>query len=64
MEIARERAHENEKRAEALMEALPTEEMLQMSNNTSDFQQELKDIMNKMKLVAEDIKGTTVDTTL
>ena len=64
VEAARERAHENEKRAEELMEALPAEDLLQMSSSTSDFQQELKDIMNKMKLVAEDIKGTTVDTTL
>lgn len=64
VEVARERAHENEKRAEELMEALPTEELLQMEGGTSDFQQELKDIMNKMKLMAEDLKGAAVDTTL
>lgn len=63
-EAARERAHENEKRAEELMEALPTEELLQMNNGTSDFQQELKDIMYKMKLMAEDLKGAAVDATL
>ncbi|MDE5892567.1 MAG: hypothetical protein K2H45_06575 [Acetatifactor sp.] len=63
-EAARERAHENEERAEELIEALPTEELLKMSNGTSDFQQELKDIMNKMKLVAEDLKGAAVDATL
>lgn len=64
VEAAREKAHENEKRAEELIEALPMEEMLQMSGGTSDFQQELKDIMNKMKLVAEDLKGAAVDATL
>lgn len=64
VEATRERAHENEKRAEKLMEALPTEELLQMEGGTSDFQQELKDIMNKMKLMAEDLKGAAVDTTL
>lgn len=64
VEAARERAHENEKRAEALMEALPTEELLQMEDGTSDFQQELKEIMNKMKLVTEDLKGAAVDAIL
>lgn len=64
VEAAREKAHENEKRAEELMESLPTEELLKMSSGTSDFQQELKDIMNKMKLVTEDLKGAAVDTTL
>lgn len=64
VEAARERAHENEKRAEELIEALPMEEMLKMSNGTSDFQQELKEIMNKMKLVTEDLKGAAVDATL
>lgn len=64
VEAARERAHENEKRAEELMEALPTEELLQMNSGTSDFQQELKDIMNKMKLLEEDMKGAAVDATL
>ena len=63
-EAARARAHENEKRAEELMEAMPTEELLQMNSGTSDFQQELKDIMNKMKLLEEDMKGAAVDTTL
>lgn len=63
-EAARARARENEKRAEELMEAMPTEEMLQMNNGTSDFQQELKDIMNKMKLLEEDMKGAAVDATL
>ncbi|MDE7224079.1 MAG: hypothetical protein K2O34_09900, partial [Acetatifactor sp.] len=42
VEAARDRAHENEKRAEELMETLPTEELLQMEGGTSDFQQELK----------------------
>ncbi len=64
VEAAREKAHENEKRTEELIEALPMEEMLKMSNGTSDFQQELKDIMNKMKLVTEDLKGAAVDAAL
>ena len=63
-EAAREKAHENEKRVEDLLEALPTEEILKMSGSTSDFQQELKDIMNRMKLMEEDLKGAAVDATL
>ena len=64
MDAAREKAHENEKRTEDLIEALPTEELLQMTGGTSDFQQELKDIMNKMNLMEEDLKGAAVDTAL
>lgn len=64
MDAAREKAYENEKRTEDLIEALPTEELLQMTGGTSDFQQELKDIMNKMNLMEEDLKGAAVDTAL
>lgn len=63
-EAAREKARENEERTEELLEALPMEEMLQMGVNKTDFQQELKDIMQKMKLIEEDMKGTTVDENL
>lgn len=64
VDAARERAHENEKRAEELIEALPSDALLQMDNSTSDFQQELKDILNRMKLMEEDLKGAAVDATL
>lgn len=64
VDAARERAHENEKRAEELIEALPMDDLLKMDNGTSDFQQELKDIMNRMKLMEEDLKGAAVDATL
>lgn len=64
VDAARKRAHENEKRAEELMEALPTEELLKMEDGTSDFQQELKDMINRMKLMEEDLKGAAVDATL
>ena len=47
-----------------MIEALPTEELLQMTGGTSDFQQELKDIMNQMTLMEEDLKGAAVDTAL
>ena len=60
----RRKARENEERTEELMEALPAEELLQMSSSQIDIQQEIKDIMNKMKLMEEDIKGTMVDASL
>lgn len=64
VDAARERAKENEERTEELLEALPTEELLRMTDGRADFQQELKDIMNRMKLMAEDLKGAAVDATL
>ena len=64
VDAARERARENEKRAEELMEALPADELMKMDNDTSDFQQELKDILNRMKLMEEDLKGAAVDAAL
>lgn len=51
-------------RAEELLEALPTDELLQMTDGKADFQQELKDIMNRMKLMEEDLKGAAVDAAL
>lgn len=60
-EAVREKARENEERTEELLESLPMEELLQMDGSKTDFQQELKEIMDKMKLLEEDIKGTTVD---
>lgn len=60
-EAVREKARENEERTKELLESLPMEELLQMDGSKTDFQQELKEIMDKMKLLEEDIKGTTVD---
>jgi len=38
-----------------------TKQILQSDSDTKDIQKELKEIMNKMKLLEEDLKGTTVD---
>ena len=38
------------------------EEMIQMGQVKNSLQQEIQDILNKMNLMAEDIKGTMVDT--
>lgn len=44
-----------------LVEDLPMEEMLDLNRLQEDVKQEIQDILNKMKLVAEDIKGAAVD---
>ena len=38
--------------------------MLKMENVKNDIQQEVSDMMLKMKLVAEDLKGLSVDEVL
>lgn len=55
---------EAEKRAEALAESLPMEELLDLDQTQGEIQKEIQNIVDKMKLIAEDIKGAAVDTTL
>lgn len=57
---------QQEKRSEQeeLLEDMPMEEMLQWNQSKADVKQEVQDILNKMKLVAEDIKGAMVDESL
>ena len=40
---------------------MPVDEMMNLAKTQEEVQQELKDIMNKMALVAEDMKGAVVD---
>lgn len=49
---------------EELLENMPVTEMLTLDKQKTDTKQELQEILNKMKLVAEDIKGAAVDETL
>ena len=42
---------------------MPTEEMLTFDKMQTDVKQEVQNILNKMKLIQEDIKGAAVDTT-
>ena len=51
-----------EELAEAIGEL--TEQTLQLDGVKTDIQEEIKDIVNKMKLLEEDIKGAVVDTTV
>ena len=55
---------EAKKRAEALAESLPTEQLLSLDKIQEDINREIQNIVDKMKLIEEDIKGAAVDQTL
>lgn len=56
---------QKEKREEEeIPEDMPVEEMLSMERTQTDVKQEVQNILDKMKLLAEDIKGAAVDETL
>lgn len=59
-----EKQQEKRKEQEELLEEMPVEEMLSLERTKADVQKEVQQIVDKMKLVAEDIKGAVVDQTL
>lgn len=59
-----EKRREDRDEMEELLEDTPMDEMLSLSRMQDDVKQEVQDILNKMKLVAEDIKGAAVDESL
>lgn len=59
-----EEQKEKRDEAEEFLEDLPVTEMLELDRMQSDVQQEVQEILDKMKLIAEDIKGAAVDTSL
>ena len=62
LEKIKEKKEDQEELAEAIGEL--TEQTLQLDGVKTDVQEEIKDIVNKMKLLEEDIKGAVVDTTV
>lgn len=56
-----EERREDEKELEELMEDMPIEEMADLKNTQAQIRQEVQDVVNKMHLVTEDIKGSMVD---
>lgn len=62
IDAAREKRKENEKLTEDILEGV--QEADSMSKNVNAAQQEIKEMMSKMKLIEDDIKGAAVDTTL
>lgn len=63
-EAVLEKREEREKELEKLMEDMPVEEMADLKNVQAQVQQKVQDIVSKMNLVAEDIKGAQVDASL
>ena len=64
MEKIQDRRDEREKEMEELMGDMPLEELEDLKNAQTQMQQEIQDIVNRMNLVAEDIKGAQVDASL
>ena len=62
LEELQEKRDERKEELEELLENVPVDEMLDLDRTKQNIQQEVQDIVNKMKLVAEDIKGSMVDT--
>lgn len=56
-----EEQKEHRKEQEELLEEMPVEEMISLDRIQSDVKQEVQNILDKMKLIAEDIKGAVVD---
>ncbi|MGN0342670.1 MAG: hypothetical protein ACI4DO_07740 [Roseburia sp.] len=59
IDAAKEKKKEQEEFTEEILEA--TEKLASSANQISDAQQEVKDMMSKMKLIELDIKGAAVD---
>lgn len=62
MEELQEKREERQEELEELIEDIPVDDMLDLEQTKDNIQQEVQNIVDKMKLVAEDIKGTMVDT--
>lgn len=56
-----EKQKEKREEQEELLDNMPTDEIISLDQNKSDVQKEVQNIVDKMKLVAEDIKGALVD---
>lgn len=56
-----EKRQERKDRLEEMAESVPVEEMVSMDRLQDEVEQEVQEILNKLKLLPEDIKGTSVD---
>ena len=59
IDVAKEKKKENEELTEDILEGV--QEAGANASDVSAAQQEIKDMMNKMKLIEDDIKGAAVD---
>ena len=62
IDAAKEKKKENEELTEDILEGV--QEAGANASDVSAAQQEIKDMMNKMKLIEDDIKGAAVDTSV
>lgn len=62
LEKTKEKKEQQEELTEKIIES--TEQMAEISSAQEDVLQEVKDLVNKMNLLGEDIKGAAVDETL
>lgn len=58
-----EKREERKEQMEELAESVPVQEILSMDKLQEEVKQEVQNIVDKMKLIAEDIKGAMVDET-
>lgn len=56
-----EKREERKDKLEELAESVPVEEMVSMDQLQDEVEQEVQEILNKLKLIPEDIKGASVD---
>lgn len=61
LEKRKEESEEAKKRTEEFQDSMPTQEYMELEQKKTDVQKEVQDIVDKMNLVAEDIKGSMVD---
>lgn len=59
-----EKRKERQEEQEELLEEMPVSDMISMDKLQKDVKAEVQQMLNKMKLVAEDIKGAAVDESL
>ena len=59
-----EKQKEHREEEEEILEEMPTEEMISLDRIQDDVKQEVQNILDKMKLIAEDVKGAVVDQNL
>ena len=64
LEEIQEKRDERQEELEELIEDIPVDEMLELDRAKENIRQEVQNIVDKMKLVAEDIKGAMVDTSV
>lgn len=64
MEELQEKREERRGELEELIENIPVKEVLDLDQEKENIQEEVQSIIDKMKLMAEDIKGALIDTNI